>query len=257
MSFLITFVAVVLLLSALFFYADSRKRYDLIDSVWGPGFAVIAVLTLVFAQGEPTRQWIVTALTAVWGLRLGAHIHSRNRGKGEDPRYQDILRRAKGNPRLKMYRVYLLQAVLMWIVSLPVQAAQHLSAPFGVLDWVGTGVWLVGFVFEAVGDWQLSRFRADPANEDAVMDRGLWRYTRHPNYFGDSVVWWGLYLFALHSCVATLTIIGPVVMTWLLAKGSGKPLLEKDIVSRRPGYAEYVRRTSGFVPLLPKKSRAG
>ena len=253
MSFLISFIAVFLLLSGLFLYADSRKRYDLIDSVWGPGFAVIAVITWLFAEGEPTRQWIITALTAVWGLRLGVHIHSRNRGKDEDPRYQDMVRRAKGNARLKMYRVYLLQAVLMWIVSLPVQAAQHLSAPFGVLDCVGTGVWLVGFIFEAVGDWQLSRFRADPANKGAVMDRGLWRFTRHPNYFGDSVVWWGLYLFALHSWIAALTVIGPVIMTWLLAKGSGKPLLEKDIVSRRPGYAEYVRRTSGFVPLPPKR----
>ncbi|MCX2952918.1 DUF1295 domain-containing protein [Lentzea sp. NEAU-D7] len=253
---MISFVVVLALLSALFLYADSRKRYDLIDSVWGPGFAVIAVITLLFAEGEPTRQWVVTVLTVVWGVRLGVHIHSRNRGKDEDPRYQEILKRAKGNPRLRMYRVYLLQAVLMWIVSLPVQAAQHLSAPFGVLDWLGTGVWMVGFVFEAVGDWQLSRFRADPANKGAVMDRGLWRYTRHPNYFGDSVVWWGLYLFALHSWLAALTIIGPVVMTWLLAKGSGKPLLEKDIVSRRPGYAEYVRRTSGFFP-LPPKSRVG
>ncbi|MEV6715551.1 DUF1295 domain-containing protein [Lentzea sp. NPDC051208] len=256
MSFLISFVVVPALLSGLFLYADSRKRYDLVDSVWGPGFAVIAVITLLFAEGEPTRQWVVTALTVVWGVRLGVHIHSRNRGKDEDPRYQNIMRRAKGNPRLRMYGVYLLQAVLMWIVSLPVQAAQHLSAPFGVLDWLGTGVWTVGFVFEAVGDWQLSRFRADPANKGAVMDRGLWRYTRHPNYFGDSVVWWGLYLFALQSWLTALTIIGPVVMTWLLAKGSGKPLLEKDIVSRRPGYAEYVRRTSGFVP-LPPKSRVG
>jgi steroid 5-alpha reductase family enzyme len=144
MSFLISFVVVLLLLSGLFLYADSRKRYDLIDSVWGPGFAVIAVITLLFAEGEPTRQWVVTALTVVWGVRLGVHIHSRNRGKDEDPRYQDILRRAKGNPRLRMYRVYLIQAVLMWIVSLPVQAAQHLSTPFGVLDWVGTGVWTVG-----------------------------------------------------------------------------------------------------------------
>ncbi|WP_394616512.1 DUF1295 domain-containing protein [Lentzea sp. JNUCC 0626] len=252
MSFLITLIAVLALLSGLFLYADSRKRYDLIDSVWGPGFAVIAVLTLVLADGDLTRQLVVTALTVIWGVRLGVHIHSRNRGKDEDPRYQDILKRAKGNPRLRMYRVYLLQAVLMWIVSLPVQAAQHLDAPFGVLDVLGVALWVVGFVFEAVGDWQLSQFRADPANKGAVMDRGLWRYTRHPNYFGDSVVWWGLYLFALHSWLGAATIIGPLVMTWLLAKGSGKPLLEKDIVSRRPGYAEYVRRTSGFFPLPPK-----
>ncbi|WP_312877818.1 DUF1295 domain-containing protein [Lentzea indica] len=217
---------------------------------------MITVVTLLFAEGEPTRRWLVAALTVIWGVRLGVHIFVRNAGKDEDPRYQDILRRAKGNPRLRMYRVYLIQAALMWIVSLPVQAAQHLSVPFGVLDWVGTGVWMVGFAFEAVGDWQLSRFRADPANEGAVMDRGLWRYTRHPNYFGDAVVWWGLFLFALHSWQAALTIIGPVIMTWLLAKGTGKPLLEKDIVSRRPGYAEYVRRTSGFVP-LPPRSRVG
>jgi steroid 5-alpha reductase family enzyme len=256
MSYLISFLTVPVLLSALFLYADARRRYDLIDSAWGPGFALIAVITMVFAEGEPTRQWVVSALTVVWGVRLGAHILVRNSGMGEDPRYQEILRRAKENPRLRMYRVYLVQAVLMWIVSLPVQAAQHLSVPFGVLDWVGTGVWMVGFAFEAVGDWQLSRFRADPANKGAVMDRGLWRYTRHPNYFGDAVVWWGLYLFALHSWLGALTIAGPAIMTWLLAKGTGKPLLEKDIVSRRPGYAEYVRRTSGFVP-LPPRSRVG
>jgi steroid 5-alpha reductase family enzyme len=256
MSYLISLLAVLLLLSALFVIADARGRYDLIDSAWGPGFAVIAVITLLFAQGEPTRAWLVTALTVIWGLRLGVHIFVRNSGKDEDPRYQDILRRAKGNPRLRMYRVYLIQAALMWIVSLPVQAAVQLSAPFGVLDWVGTSVWTVGFLFEAVGDWQLSRFRADPANEGAVMDRGLWRCTRHPNYFGDAVVWWGLYLFALHSWLTALTVVGPVIMTLLLAKGTGKPLLEKDIVSRRPAYAEYVRRTSGFVP-LPPRSRVG
>lgn len=253
MSFLISLVLVLLLLSGLFLYADARRRYDLIDSAWGPGFAVIAAVGLLFAEGEPTRQWLVALLTVVWGLRLGVQIFVRNSGKPEDPRYQDILKRAKGNPRLRMYRVYLIQAVLMWIVSLPVQAAAHLSAPFGVLDWVGTGVWMVGFAFEAIGDWQLSRFRADPANKGAVMDRGLWRYTRHPNYFGDAVAWWGLYLLALHSWPAALTVVGPVTMTWLLAKGTGKPLLEKDIMSRRPGYAEYVRRTSGFVPLPPRR----
>ncbi|RAS61320.1 uncharacterized protein DUF1295 [Lentzea atacamensis] len=162
-SFPVSLLAVVLLLSGLFLYADGRKRYDLIDSAWGPGFAVIVVITLVFAEGEPTRQWLVTALTVVWGLRLGAHILVRNSGEGEDPRYQDILRRANGSPRLRMYRVHLIQAALMWVVPLPVRATRHRSAPFGVLDWVGTGVWMVGFAFEAVGDWQLSRFRSDPA----------------------------------------------------------------------------------------------
>ncbi|KOV79949.1 DUF1295 domain-containing protein [Nocardia sp. NRRL S-836] len=256
MSYLVSLVTVLVSLTALFGYADRRGRYDLIDSAWGPGFAVIALVTFAFADGEPARNLLVTALTVIWGVRLGLHILLRNRGKDEDPRYRDILKRAKGNPRLHMYRVYLLQAVLMWIVSLPVQVAQHLDAPLGVVDWAGTTLWVVGFTIESVGDWQLSRFRADPANEGAVMDRGLWRYTRHPNYFGDAVVWWGLFLFAAHSWVAVLTITSPVVMTWLLAKGTGKPLLERDIVARRPGYAEYVRRTSGFVP-MPPRSRAG
>lgn len=252
MSFLISLLAVFVLLTALFLYADTRKRYDVIDSVWGPGFAVVAVVTLLFADGEPARQWLVTTLTAIWGVRLGVHIFVRNQGKDEDPRYQDILKRAKGNPRLRMYRVYLIQAALMWVVSLPVQVAQHLDAPLGVLDYLGVLLWAVGFTFEAVGDWQLSKFRADPANRGQVMDRGLWRYTRHPNYFGDAVVWWGLFLFAPHSWPTALTVIGPVIMTWLLAKGAGKPLLEKDIVARRPGYAEYVRRTSGFIPMPPR-----
>lgn len=256
MSYVISLLAVFALLSALFLYADSRKRYDLIDSAWGPGFAVVAVITFLFADGEPARQMLVTALTVIWGVRLGAHIFLRNRTKDEDPRYLDILKRAKGSPRLRMYRVYLIQAALMWVVSLPVQVAQQFDTPLNVIDYLGVVLWVVGFTFEAVGDWQLARFRADPANKGQVMDRGLWRYTRHPNYFGDAVVWWGLFLFASHSWPAALTIIGPVIMTWLLAKGTGKPLLEKDIVSRRPGYAEYVRRTSGFIP-MPPRSAAG
>ncbi|TWP46135.1 DUF1295 domain-containing protein [Lentzea tibetensis] len=253
MSYLISALVALAVVTALFAYADRVKRYDLIDSLWGPGFAVIAVTTLLLADGNPARQWLVTALTAIWGLRLGAHIHARNRKKDEDPRYVDMYRRAKGNPRLRMYRVYAIQAVIMWIVSLPVQVALHLDAPLNVLDWLGLLLWLVGFTFEAVGDWQLARFKADPSSKGQVMDTGLWRYTRHPNYFGDAVVWWGLFLFALHTWPAVLTIVGPLVMTLLLAKGTGKPLLEKDIGQRRPGYAEYVRRTSGFIPMPPRK----
>jgi steroid 5-alpha reductase family enzyme len=252
-SFWISFLVALAVVTALFAYADKRKRYDLIDSLWGPGFAIIAVVTVLLADGNPARQWLVTLLTAIWGLRLGIHIHSRNMRKDEDPRYVEMYKRAKGNPRLRMYRVYVIQAVIMWIVSLPVQVALHLDAPLSWIDWLGVVVWLVGFTFEAVGDWQLTKFKADPSSKGQVMDQGLWRYTRHPNYFGDAAVWWGLFLFALHTLPALLTVVGPVVMTLLLAKGSGKPLLEKDIGQRRPGYAEYVRRTSGFIPLPPRK----
>lgn len=245
-------VVVLILITALFAVADARKRYDVIDVFWGLGFAVIAVLTLVLAGPGP-RSVLVTVLTVVWGVRLGVHIQLRNQGKGEDRRYADILKRAKGNPRLRMYRVFLIQAAIMVVVSLPVQVAAYQTAPLGLLDHLGLLVWLVGFAFETVGDWQLTRFKADPATKGAVMDRGLWRYTRHPNYFGDACVWWGLFLFACHHPTGPLTVVAPVVMTLLLVKGTGKPLLEKDIAQRRPGYAEYVRRTSGFFPLPPKR----
>ncbi|GAA0229383.1 DUF1295 domain-containing protein [Saccharothrix mutabilis subsp. mutabilis] len=245
-------VAVVVLMSALFAVAVRRKRFDLVDSFWGPGFAVVAVLTLVLA-GASARAVLVTALTVVWGVRLGWHIHARNRKKSEDQRYVDMYRRARGNPVAKMYRVYLLQAAIMVLVSLPVQFAAYRDDPLGVFDVVGVVVWAVGFAFEAVGDWQLERFKADPANRGRVMDQGLWRYTRHPNYFGDACVWWGLFLFACPDGV--VLAVSPVVMTLLLVKGSGKPLLERDIVRRRPGYREYVERTSGFFPLPPRSAR--
>ncbi|MEU4803179.1 DUF1295 domain-containing protein [Actinosynnema sp. NPDC023587] len=244
-------VAVLVLVTALFGRAVARRRFDLVDSFWGPGFAVIGALTYVLAE-HSARSLVVAVLTVVWGLRLGWHIHSRNRHKPEDQRYVDVYRRATGNPLAKMYRVYLLQAAIMLVVSLPVQFAAHTSAALGVLDYLGVALWLVGFAFESIGDHQLKRFKADPANEGRVMDRGLWRYTRHPNYFGDACVWWGLFLLACATPWGAVFAVGPLLMTFLLAKGSGKPLLEKDIVRRRPGYADYVRRTSGFFPLPPK-----
>jgi steroid 5-alpha reductase family enzyme len=200
---------------------------------------------------------LITALTCVWGLRLAWHIGRRNRGKPEDPRYVAIIERAKGNPVAHLVRkVYVPQAVILWVVSLPVQLGQYGFAS-GALSTVVTvlGVlsWAVGFFFESVGDAQLAAFRADPANKGKGMDRGLWRYTRHPNYFGDAAVWWGLTLLALHHAAGLIGLISAALMTWLLAKGTGAALLESSIGRRRPGYAEYVQRTSGFFPLPPKK----
>ncbi|HEX6343893.1 DUF1295 domain-containing protein [Umezawaea sp.] len=250
LNVLLTAVFVLVLVSALFAAARSRGRYDVIDVFWGVGFAIISVVTLLLAGPTP-RGLLVALLTVVWGVRLGWHIHARNRGGDEDPRYVAILKR---RGVLGMYRVYAIQAVVMVLVSLPVQAASYLTAPLGVLDHLAVLVWAVGFAFESVGDRQLARFRADPASKGQVMDRGLWRYTRHPNYFGDAVVWWGLFLFAAHHWIGLLTVVAPIAMTFTLAKGTGKPLLEKDMAARRPGYADYVERTSGFVPWPPKKS---
>lgn len=235
-------------------------RHDGIDVVWGSGFAVVALTTLPLAlgHGDLWRQLLITALTCVWGFRLAWHIERRNRGRDEDPRYVAIMERATGNPVAHLVRkVYVPQAVIMWIVSLPVQLGQYgyadgalsvLITVLGVLSWV------VGFTFESVGDAQLAAFRADPANSGQVMDRGLWRYTRHPNYFGDAAVWWGLTLLALHHGAGLIGLVSAALMTWLLAKGTGAKLLESSIGKRRPGYVDYVKRTSGFLPLPPRKA---
>ncbi|GAA2982714.1 DUF1295 domain-containing protein [Actinokineospora diospyrosa] len=252
MILLLTLATVVVVVGATFAVSAARGRYDTIDSIWGLGFAAIAVVTFFVSTGDLALRLTVTAMVVVWGVRLSAHIHRRNRGKPEDRRYVKILSDAKGDPRLHMLRrVFLPQAAIMWFVSLPLQAAQY--GTFTLLSYLGVVVWLIGFGFEAVGDWQLARFAADPANKGTVLDTGLWRYTRHPNYFGDACVWWGVYLTACHSWLGAATLASPVLMTYLLAKGTGKPLTEQHLSSSRPGYADYVARTSGFFPLPPKR----
>lgn len=233
--------------SVTFGIAHRRNRYDTIDTAWGAGFAVISVVCLI--SGDVSA--VATGLTIVWGLRLSWHLHRRNAGQPEDPRYVEMRRRGGSRPASRMFlRTYLTQALVMWFVSLPVQ----LSGPeFGALTAIGVLVWVIGFAFETLGDEQLRRFRAEPANAGSVLSSGLWRYTRHPNYFGDACVWWGVYLIACQSWPGVLTVLSPLLMTWLLARGTGKPLLERNIRRRRPEYAEYVERTSGFLPLPPKK----
>ncbi|WP_326837983.1 DUF1295 domain-containing protein [Amycolatopsis rhabdoformis] len=239
--------------TATFGIARLRGRYDTVDTFWGLGFALVAVVAFPFGSGPLPLRLVTAALTVVWGVRLSVHLHVRNHGKPEDPRYQRMVERAGANPGLRMYgRVYLVQAVILWFVSLPVQFAMY-GTGLGVLGWLGVAVWVLGFTFETVGDAQLSRFRADPDSRGKVLDTGLWRYTRHPNYFGDACVWWGLYLLACSTWPGAATILSPVVMTFTLARGTGKPMLEKGMAQTRPGYATYVERTSGFVPLPPKK----
>ncbi len=258
-------VVLVVMLAALFVAVAVRgHRHDGIDVVWGAGFAVIVITTLILSAGEGDtwRRWLITALTVIWGLRLAWHIGRRNRGKDEDPRYVEMLAPAPGNPTLYAFRkIYLTQGAVMWVVSLPVQLGQYgfadpafgIDPVLGIVTAVlGVASWAVGFFFESVGDAQLARFMADPANKGTVLDSGLWRYTRHPNYFGDAAVWWGLTLLALHHLPGLIGIGSAAIMTFLLAKGTGAKLLESSIGNRRPGYAEYVKRTSGFIPLPPR-----
>jgi steroid 5-alpha reductase family enzyme len=205
-------------------------------------------------DGFPLRKWLIGALVTIWGLRLSFHILRRNWGKPEDFRYQ-VWRKEAGSRWwwLSFFRVFLLQGILMWIISAPLLAAQRGAKPAYIIlfDVLGVIVWGIGFFFEAVGDLQLARFKADPANKGKVMDRGVWRFTRHPNYFGDAAQWWGFSLIAL-AAGGAWTVFSPILMTLLLLRVSGVALLEKTLETR-PGYQEYAQRTSAFVPWFPRR----
>nr|WP_121188547.1 DUF1295 domain-containing protein [Nocardiopsis sp. Huas11] len=237
-------------------FAVGRRvgRHSVVDVAWGLGFVLVAAVGLSTATADLARAWLLFGLVAVWGVRLAAHIHRRSRGSGEDPRYDRLLSRAPGSRDAYALRmVYLLQGALVWLISLPVQVSAHVSGPPGALAAAGAALWLFGFCFEAVGDAQLRRFKADPANRGRIMDRGLWAWTRHPNYFGDACVWWGLFLVASGSWWVLVTLPALLVMTFLLTRGSGQRLLDEHMAGR-PGWAEYARRTSAFVPLPPRRA---
>ncbi|MBA2417913.1 MAG: DUF1295 domain-containing protein [Nocardioidaceae bacterium] len=250
------FCAVFCVMAVTMAWAVSRRRLSVVDPIWGAGFVVVAVVSFAVStggDGGTTIRWLLLVLPAAWGVRLAWHIARRNAGAGEDPRYQDLVDRSPhGFARTALTKVFLPQGVAMWLVALPVMVGMNDEEPVTWLVVAGVAVWAIGLFFEAVGDWQLARFKADPANKGQVMDQGLWRYTRHPNYFGDATLWWGIWLVAASSWVAVGTVIGPLAMTYLLAKGTGKPLTEKSMSESKPGYADYVRRTSGFVPLPPR-----
>ncbi|MFG3254201.1 DUF1295 domain-containing protein [Streptomyces sp. NPDC048172] len=239
-----------------FCFGAARGRHRYVDVAWGLAFTAVAVTSCALSagHGDPGRRALITALTATWGLRLAAHLARRGWGKGEDPRYARMLGRSSGPPALAALRtVYLLQGALVWLISLPVQAGQYAHEPPGVLAWGGVAVWLAGMVFEAVGDRQLARFTARPENRGRIMDQGLWSWTRHPNYFGDFCVWWGLYLVAVADAAGALVLLAaPLTMSGLLTVGSGKRLLEQHMADRL-GYAAYAARTSGFFPRRPRK----
>jgi steroid 5-alpha reductase family enzyme len=246
--------AVLALLLAAWVLSLVLRDVSIVDVAWGLGFVAVAWVAFAVGDGCTGRRVLLAVLTTLWGLRLAGYIGRRKlRHPGEDPRY-GAWREKWGDrfPLVSLFTVFGLQAVLVWVVSLPLQGAATSGDPLGVLDWIGVAVWAIGLACEATGDAQLARFKADPANRGRIMDRGLWRYTRHPNYFGDFTVWWGLYLIAL-SAGAWWTIAGPLVITLLLTRVSGKDHLERSM-AERPGYADYVARTSGFVPLPPRGS---
>ena len=244
-------LAVVVLMGLTALAARRTGRWAVVDVTWGLGFLVVAVIAVLLGDGDVLRRGILVGLVAAWSLRLASHIFRRSGGK-EDPRYEEL----KSNGKSFLRQVLLPQGLAIFFVSLPVQVAVASDRSVGWLAWAGVAVWLLGLAFEAIGDAQLKDFKADPANKGKVMDRGLWAFTRHPNYFGDACIWWGIYLVAADSGLAgAATILSPVAMTYFLVFATGAKLLERTMM-KREGYPEYAERTSMFFPLPPKKQGA-
>ncbi|MCJ7485156.1 MAG: DUF1295 domain-containing protein [Candidatus Aminicenantes bacterium] len=250
---------VAIYMTVWFVLALLRKDNSIADIAWGLGFVLIVVVTFL-RRGSLFLPLLVTLLVAVWGLRLAVHILIRNRKRGEDPRYAEWRRKWGRTFLWRSYlQVFLLQGLFLLVISSPVILVNtHLwdrppgGAGLGIWQ-AGFLLWCVGFFFEAVGDAQLARFKRDPGNRGRIMDKGLWRYSRHPNYFGESLMWWGIYLVALEVPYGWLTVVSPVLITFLLVRVSGVPMLEKKYAGNAE-FQAYARRTSAFVPLLPKKS---
>jgi steroid 5-alpha reductase family enzyme len=231
-------------------FAVGRRigRYNVVDVAWGIGFVAIAAVAAILGHGGPARRWLLLALVSIWGLRLSWHIQRKTAGKGEDPRYAALLGDATVGQVL--CKVFLLQACITWFVSLPLQLSAVTGAtpkPLMAVGAVGLAGWLVGVTFEAVGDRQLKVFKSDPANRGVVMDRGLWAWTRHPNYFGDAAVWFGLWLITINGWWALATVGSPLLMTYFLVYVTGARLTEK-LMAGRPGFDEYQARTAFFFP---------
>lgn len=251
-----------LLAMAIFAFAGwlvsvARHNVTLVDSMWSLFFLLA---TLVYSGATPApgaRATLVVLLVGIWALRLAIYLTWRNgifsaAAPHEDRRYQAIRNNNEPHFWLKsLYIVFGLQAVLAWIISLPLLGAVNSSQALNWLDFAGLALWAIGFCWESVADWQLARFKSEATNTGAVMDRGLWRYSRHPNYFGECLLWWGYTLIAV-AAGAWWSLPAPLLMTLLLLKVSGVALLEKDIAERRPAYAAYRRHTNAFLPGLPR-----
>ena len=251
--------AVVIWAAAAFVLARALHRNNIVDTLWPLGFLLVAAVACAVAagrSGDPLRQGLLLGLTAIWALRLAWFVGRRSAGRGDDQRYIDLLAKYSGNPSLIALRhIFAPQAVVLYLVSLTLQIGMAEPGPVFVIGWLGVAVWLLGLTFEAVGDHQMNQFRREPAHKGQLIDQGLWRWTRHPNYFGDAAVWTGLWLITAERWPGVLTVISPALMIFLLVAGTGKKLLERSM-AKRPGYAEYASRTSGFLPVPPQLYRA-
>ena len=253
---LVTAAALLALQGVTFAVALRAGKHSVVDTAWGIGIALAALAAFLISigHGDPGRRALLLAASALWGLRLAVYVGWRNHGKPEDPRYADMLDKASGSKNLYALRmVYLLQAAILWLATVPVQLGMLEKARVGPLAVAGVVLFAIGFAFESIGDWQLARFKANPARQGQIMDRGLWRYTRHPNYFGDFCMWWGLFAISAGSWRELPALAGPLLMSFILTRGTGARMTDTRMTASRPQYANYVARTSGFIPLPPKR----
>jgi steroid 5-alpha reductase family enzyme len=249
--------AVAALMLAAWVASLLRRDASVADVAWGLGFVLVAWVSFALADGAEERKILIVVLTSIWGLRLATYLLWRGAGEEEDFRYREMRARyGRRFPLISLVAVFGFQGLGMWTVSLPVQAAQVPASPsdLTVLDFIGVALWAVGMFFETVGDLQLARFKADPRNRGKVLDRGLWRYTRHPNYFGDFCVWWGLYAVALATGEAWWSVVGPLMMSCILLRLSGVPVMERHMRRHRDAYDDYAGRTSPFFPRPPRSA---
>jgi steroid 5-alpha reductase family enzyme len=251
---LIEVIVVVIYMTVWFIIAQALRRNDVADVAWGTGFIVTALSAMIFTEGVAPSGLLVVILVILWGGRLACHIFFRNRGKGEDSRYKKWRQEWGKYAVIRAYfQVFILQGLLIIIISLPVTAIiMSEQNSLSALDICGICIWFVGFAFETIGDYQLMKYKRDPANKGKIMTQGLWKYTRHPNYFGEVALWWGVYFIALSVPWGWATILGPVTITYLILKVSGIPLLEEKYKDN-PEFLKYKKRTSAFFPLPPRK----
>lgn len=254
-DYVIVLAALLVFFTTAFAIAQKRKNNGLIDIAWGMGFVVAALTSLIITSEPSIRGFLLTFLVLLWGLRLSYHLFRRNWNKEEDYRYKAMREKwGDSNPYVTAYfRVFMPQLILLFIIVQPVLRANLKSGgPLGVLDFVGLAIWLIGYFFEVVGDWQLKQFISKPENKGRLMKSGLWSYSRHPNYFGEATMWWGIFIIASTVPGSLFTIVSPLLITYLLLFVSGVPLLEKKY-QNHPEWKEYAEKTSIFFPLPPKK----
>ena len=230
-----------------------NDNVTVVDSLWAMFFLIAIAITFSLLNTPSERAYLILLLVSIWSIRLSSYLHLRNHNKAEDLRYQAIRARNQPSFRYKsIYLVFILQAFLAWFISLPLNLASQSTNSLNAFDWIGVSLWIIGMFFQVVGDAQLSLFKSTPENKGKVLNKGVWRYTRHPNYFGESCIWLGYGLIGLAGG-AWWTMISSVFMIYLLIKVTGVKLLEADIAHRRPGYQSYVKKTNAFLPWFPKR----